>query len=148
MKVILLQNVVGLGKKDDIKDVSDGYARNFLLPRGLAAPLTPAALKEAETRKAAQTARIQKEIETAKILAEKIGKIKLAIKAKANEEKELFGSVDASQIAEALKEQGIETTKNQILLEEPIKKLGDYKVKIDLGHEIIVEADLKVSADK
>ncbi len=148
MKVILLQNIAKLGNKDDIKDVSDGYARNFLLPRSLAAPLTPAALREAEARKAAQTARIQKETETAKVLAEKIGKVKLTIKAKANEEKELFGSVDASQIAEALKGKGIEIAKNQIILEEPIKKLGDYKVKIDLGREITVEVNLKVGAEK
>lgn len=148
MKIILLKDIAKIGKKDDIKDVSDGYARNFLIPRGLAAPLTPAALKEAEARKAAQTARIQKEMEAAKALAEKIGEIKLTIKAKVNEEKELFGSIDAVQIAEALKEKGIKIAKNQILLEKPIKKLGDYKVKINLGYETIAEVEVKVEEEK
>lgn len=148
MKIILLKDIAKIGKKDDIKDVSDGYARNFLIPRGLAAPLTPATLKEAEARKAAQTARIQKEMEAAKALAEKIGEIKLTIKAKVNEEKELFGSIDAVQIAEALKEKGIKIAKNQILLEKPIKKLGDYKVKINLGYETIAEVEVKVEEEK
>ena len=148
MKVILLKDIAKLGRKDDIKDVSDGYARNFLMPRGLAAPATQALLKEMETRKAGQAAKIQKETEAAKELAAKIGKIKLTIKARANEEKELFGSVDAAQIADAFKEKGIEVAKNQIILEEPIKKLGDYKVKIDLGHETTAEVNIKVSAEK
>jgi len=148
MKVILLKDINKLGRKDDIKDVSDGYARNFLLPRGLAAPLTPALLRESEVRKASAAAKIQKETEAAKVLAGKIGKTKLTIKVKSNEKKELFGSVDAGQIADALKEKGIEVSKNQILLEEPIKKLGDYKVKIALGREITAEVGVKVEAEK
>lgn len=148
MKIILLKDVPKLGKKDDIKDVSDGYARNFLIPKGLGAPLTSALLKEVEARKAREIARQQKEIEAAKELALKIANVKLTIKAKANEEKELFGSVDAGQIAEALKEKGIEVAKNQIVLEEPIKKLGDYRIKINFGHEIIAEFALKVAAEK
>lgn len=148
MKIILLKDVPKLGKKDDIKDVSDGYARNFLIPKGLVAPLTPALLKEAEARKAKEAAKVQKEIEAAKDLAEKIKKVKMTIKAKANEKEELFGSVDSAQIAEALKEKGIEVAKNQVVLKEPIKKLGDYKVKIDLGHGIATELALKVGAEK
>ena len=148
MKIILLKDIAKLGKKDDIKDVSDGYARNFLIPKGLAAPATSALFKESEARKAGEAARLQKELEAVKELAKKIGKVKLAIKAKANEEKELFGSVDPGQIAEALKGKGIEIGKNQIILEEPIKKLGDYKVKIDLGHETTAEVGLKVAAEK
>jgi large subunit ribosomal protein L9 len=118
------------------------------MPRGLVAPLTPALLKEAEARKAGEAARRQKETEVAKELAAKIGKVKLTVKAKADENKQLFGSVDASQISDALKEKGIEVGKNQILLDEPIKKLGDYKVKIALGREITAEAGLKVGAEK
>lgn len=137
MRVILLQDVKGQGKKGDIINVSDGYARNFLLPRNLAEEATPAALKEAKRRLKAQEAAIEQEKkmlrETAEVLKSKVTKIK----AKAGENGKLFGSVTSMEIAEELKKQhDIDIDRRKILLDEPIKQYGSYELTAKLGYDI------------
>ena len=137
MKVILQQDVKGQGKKGELKEVSDGYARNYLLPRKLASEATTDninALKLKEKAKAAQIAREKAEAEEN---AKKLGAIQVKIAAKAGSNGKLFGSVTSQEISDALKAQhGIEIEKNKIVQPEPIKTFGSFQVKAKLGYEI------------
>ncbi|MGI6039779.1 MAG: 50S ribosomal protein L9 [Clostridiales bacterium] len=137
MKVILQQDVKGQGKKGDIVNVSDGYARNFLLPRKLAVEATTEALNEAKRRQKAQEKAIEQEKqmlrETAETLKSKVTKIK----AKAGENGKLFGSVTSMEIAEEVKKQhGIDIDRRKIVLDEPIKQYGSYELTAKLGYDI------------
>lgn len=137
MKVILQQDVKGQGKKGDIVNVSDGYARNFLLPRKLAVEATTEALNEAKRRQKAKEKAIEQEKqmlrETAETLKSKVTKIK----AKAGENGKLFGSVTSMEIAEEVKKQhGIDIDRRKIVLDEPIKQYGSYELTAKLGYDI------------
>lgn len=137
MKVIFNVDVKGQGKKGELKEVSDGYARNYLLPRKLAAEATADninALKLKEKAKAAQIAREKAEAEEN---AKKLGEITVTIRAKAGSAGKLFGAVTSQEISAALAEQhGINIEKNKIVQAEPIKTFGAYQVKAKLGYEI------------
>lgn len=145
MKVILLQDIKNIGQQGDIKDVSDGYARNFLLPQKLAASATESVVKQAldarskqlEAEKAAQ----EKTKELAKIIAGK----RIVIKAKEKKGK-LFGSIAAKNIAQELKKEKIEIPEKSITIESPIKELGEYEIKIRLDHGI--ETSLMLAIEK
>ncbi len=129
MKVLLEQDVKGTGKQGQIVEVSDGYARNFLLPRKLASPADAASINAANLRKsAAQHKKFQAGVE-AREQAQKLSGVKVQIKAKVGENGKLFGSVTAKEIAAALKAQyGTDVDKKKILLAEPIKALGTQEV--------------------
>ena len=137
MKVIFNVDVKGKAKKGELKEVSDGYARNYLLPRKLASEATADninALKLKEKAKAAQMAREKAEAEAN---AAKLGEITVTIRAKAGGAGKLFGAVTSQEISAALKEQhGIEIEKNKIVQAEPIKTFGAYQIKAKLGYEI------------
>ena len=137
MKVIFNTDVKGQGKKGEMKEVSIGYARNYLIPRGLASEATTDninALKLKEKAKAAQMAREKAEAEEN---AKKLDGIQVIIRAKAGSSGKLFGAVTSQEISDALKEQfGIEIEKNKIIQAEPIKTFGSYQVKAKLGYEI------------
>lgn len=137
MKVIFNVDVKGKAKKGELKEVSDGYARNYLLPRKLASEATADninALKLKEKAKAAQMAREKAEAEAN---AKKLGEITVTIRAKAGNAGKLFGAVTSQEISDALKEQhGIEIEKNKIVQADPIKTFGSYQVKAKLGYEI------------
>lgn len=137
MKVIFNVDVKGQGKKGELKEVSDGYARNYLLPRKLAAVATADninALKLKEKAKAAQLARDKAE---AQENAKKLSSVTVTIRAKAGGAGKLFGAVTSQEISDALREQhGIEIEKNRIVQTEPIKTFGSYEVKAKLGFEI------------
>ncbi len=137
MKVIFNVDVKGKAKKGELKEVSDGYARNYLLPRKLASEATADninALKLKEKAKAAQIAREKAEAEEN---AKKLGEITVTIRAKAGNAGKLFGAVTSQEISDALKEQhGIEIEKNKIVQADPIKTFGSYQVKAKLGYEI------------
>jgi large subunit ribosomal protein L9 len=145
MKVILLENVVGLGRAGDIKNVRDGYARNYLLPVRLAEIATRKTeevilkMREKLAKKAAAM------FESAKQQKETLETITLEIKAKAGEEEKLFGSVTSSQIADALKEQGYDVDKKKLVMDH-IKTLGEHAIKIKLDEG--VTAVLKVNVVK
>lgn len=137
MKVILLQDVKGQGKKGDIIEASDGYARNFLMPRKLAAPATADVLNAKKISDEATLRRIKLEKEAAQELAEKLKELPVHIKAKAGTGGRLFGSVTAKEIAEEMtKQHKVEVQKNKIVLEDTIKNFGTYEVKVKLYPEV------------
>lgn len=137
MKVILLKDVKGKGKKGDVVKVSDGYARNMLLPRGLAKEATQGNLKNLENRKAEEKRLYEEELAAARKLAEMLKKKTVILKTKAGEKGKLFGSITTQDIATALQEQeGMKVDKKKISMDAPIKQIGRYKVKAKLHTEV------------
>ncbi|HOV98682.1 MAG TPA: 50S ribosomal protein L9 [Bacteroidota bacterium] len=132
MKIILRKDVDTLGKVGDVVSVKDGYARNYLIPIGIAFEATEGALRQVEEEKKQQVRRLEKERTNAENLAVQLEKISITIKMKVGEEEKLFGSVTAQMIADALTEKGITIDKRLIELEEPLKALGIYDVPIKL----------------
>ncbi len=143
MKVILQQDVRGQGKKGELKEVSDGYARNFLFPKKLAIEATADNINTMKLQEKAKQAQIAKEKAAAKEAAEKLKDCSVKISAKAGNNGKLFGAVTSKEISDALAAQhGIEIEKNKIVQADPIKTYGSFEVKVKLGYEI--SATLKV----
>lgn len=137
MKVILNADVKGQGKKGQIVNVSDGYARNFLFPKNLAKEANADNLNVAKQQEAAEAARIKREREAALALAERLKSLTAVISAKAGTNGRLFGSVTTADIAAALsKQHKIDIDKHKIVLDENIKQFGTYEVKVKLFTEI------------
>ena len=137
MKVILQQDVKGQGKKGQLVDVSDGYARNFLLPKKLAVVATAENLNTMKQQGKAKAAQMAAEKAAAQEMATKLEGILVKIPAKAGNGGKLFGSVTSKEISDALKAQsGMDIAKTKIVLPEPIKAFGTYQVKCKLGYEI------------
>ena len=139
MKVILVKDVENLGKKYDVKEVKNGYGRNFLLPQKLAKAATKKALKWLEDPKEIINKEAEEELKMAQELASNLDGVEVAISVKIGEEGQLFESINNQKIAEKLKEMGFEVKKSQILLENPIKETGEFPVKINLDHNLEVE---------
>ena len=138
MKVILQQDVRGQGKKGQLVEVSDGYARNFLLPKKLAVPATAENVNTMKQQEKARQAQMAAEKAEAQALAEKLKSIQVKLTAKAGEGGRLFGAVTSKEIAEALSAQfGLNITKTKLVLDEPIKSCGGYQIKAKLGYEIM-----------
>ena len=136
MKVIFQQDVKGQGKKGELKTVSDGYARNYLLPRGLAMEATADNLNAYQLKEKAKAAQIAKEKAAAQEAAERLSAVQVKVTAKGGGGK-LFGAVTSKEISDALKAQhGIEVDSKKIVQAEPIKSFGAYDVKAKLGYEI------------
>jgi len=138
MKVILLQDVEGLGQAGDMKDVANGYARNYLLPRRLAAGATPSLIANREQRIAAEKRRLEKLAEQNQQMAERLGQIALTFKAKVGGQGRLYGSITSQDIATALRDtEDISIDRRTIDLSEPIRSLGTFSipVKISTGVE-------------
>ncbi|MEV5030020.1 50S ribosomal protein L9 [Paenibacillus sp. LPE1-1-1.1] len=144
MKVIFLQDVKGQGKKGQVKDLSEGYVRNFLLPQGLAKLASDGNLKTLEVQHASEQKRKEKEKEDAQALGKKMEEMTVVIKTKAGEGGRLFGAITSKQIGEALAAQGIKIDKRKIELEDPIRTLGVTQVIVKLHPE--VKAKLSVQA--
>ncbi len=142
MKIILSKDVEKLGKASDTVKVKDGFARNFLIPRGLALVANAGNLKKIEQDKLRKAREITRQIEEFKSLSEKLKVLSLTITVEANEKEELYGSITAQDISSALKEEGYSISKENIKLDEPIKELGIYEVSIKLHQQ--VEAKVKV----
>jgi len=137
MKVIFQQDVRGQGKKGEMKEVSDGYARNYLLPRNLAVEANKDNLNALALKEKAKKAQEAKEKAAAMENAQRLKDIVTTIRAKAGANGKLFGAVTSQEIAEALKEQhGIEVEKNKLVQSEPIKSFGSYEVKCKFGYGI------------
>ena len=148
MKVILNEDVKGQGKKGELKEVSDGYARNYLLPRKLASEATADNINAFKLKEKANAARIAKEKAQAEENAAKLKNVQVVIKAKAGSNGKLFGAVTSQEISNALKEQfGIEIEKNKIVQSEPIKNYGSYSVKAKFGYEISGQINLTVTEE-
>jgi large subunit ribosomal protein L9 len=133
MKVILRQDYSQLGKMGDVKDVKDGYARNFLIPRDIAYEATPSALRMLEEERKRAGRRQEKERASAEQLAAQLEKTSVTLSVKVGEDDKLFGSVTSQMIAEALAEKSITLDKRQIELEDTIKSLGIYDVPVKLS---------------
>lgn len=142
MKMILLQNVDRLGKIGDVVTVKEGYARNFLIPQKKASVATAGNMKLLEALKKKKDAEDKKKLDEAKALADRLALLSLTIAAEAGEEEKLFGSVSNEMISKALAEEKIVIDKKDIVLEEPIKKLGVFQVTVKVHPE--VKAALRV----
>lgn len=133
MKVILVQDVKNLGKKNTLVNVSDGYARNFLIPKGLAVEATPSAVNEMKIRENAEKAKKENELSNARKLADKLNGVKITFATKAGDNGKLFGSITAKDIADKLeKEHKIQIDKRKIVLPDAIKSLGAYDIELKL----------------
>jgi large subunit ribosomal protein L9 len=142
MKVILLVDVKGQGKKGDLKNVSEGYARNFLFPQKLAIEATDASLQQLKSQQAAVTKREAQELQTAKDLAKHLDEQKVVIQAQSGEGGRLFGAITSKHIAEALLQSGYTVDKRKIQLPDPIKSLGGHTVQIKLHPEVTAKVNV------
>ncbi|ADI03082.1 50S ribosomal protein L9 [Syntrophothermus lipocalidus] len=148
MKVVLLREVKSLGKEGDVKEVSDGYARNYLIPRGLAVEATSVKLKELKEKSERKDRKLEREEEKAKTIKGRIDGQVLSLKVKAGEGGRLFGTVTAKDISDTLqKEFGVTVDKKRIEISEPIKHLGEYRVKIKLFPSISADIIVVLQAD-
>jgi large subunit ribosomal protein L9 len=145
-KYILLEDVADLGLAGDEVSVSAGYARNYLLPKGLVTKLTAGTEKMLAARKEQTEARRAKELSAAEALAVKLNEVELAFVMQASEDDQLFGSVTARNIVEQLAEKELKVTHQQVKLDDAIKELGSFDVVIALGHDI--KAIIKVKIDR
>ena len=137
MKVIFNQDVRGQGRKGEMKEVSVGYARNYLIPRGLASEATADAINAFKLKEKAKAAQIAREKAEAEANAKKLEGVQVIIRAKAGSSGKLFGAVTSESISKALKEQfDIDIEKNKIVQNDPIKTFGSFPVKAKLGNEI------------
>lgn len=145
MKVILQQDVRGQGKKGQLVEVSDGYARNFLLPKKLAVIATAENLNTMKQQEKARKAQQAAEKAEAEALAKKLESLTVKVAAKAGEGGRLFGAVTAKEISECLAAQhGLNIAKAKLVLDEPIKACGGYKIKAKLGYEIVGTVNVMV----
>ncbi len=137
MKVVLLQDVKAQGKKNDIVEVSEGYARNFLFPKKLAIPADAKAINDIKNKKSSEAHKIEVEKAAARELATKLEGVTVKLTVEGGSEGRLYGAVTAKDIAEALKSQfGIEIDKRKIMLDAPIKAYGTYKIDAKLYQEV------------
>ncbi|MFH1820402.1 MAG: 50S ribosomal protein L9 [Candidatus Nealsonbacteria bacterium] len=148
MKVILLEDVDKIGKKYEVKNVSDGYARNFLLPQKMAEQATEAALKKVETLKQVESEKSEEELKKIQDFASTLDGFELVMPVKLGEKDQMFEAVNAQKIADKLKEQGYDIKKTQVSLRDPIKELGEFPVKIQLGHNLEVEIKIIIVEEK
>ena len=146
-QILLLQPIHGLGAEGDTVTVRAGYARNFLLPRKLALPITQANKKHVESLLKAREAREQKEFEQARELSERIEKTSIAIAVKTGEGGKMFGAVTANDLIGRLKEEGVELTKKQLLLAAPIKELGSHTAAVKLHADVETELKFEVVSE-
>jgi large subunit ribosomal protein L9 len=137
MRVILLQDVEGLGKAGDLKDVANGYARNFLLPKHMAAGATPQLLANYQQRIAAEQRKLEKQVDQNRQQAERLGQVTLTFKARVGSQGRLYGSITSQDIAAGLREsEGIAIDRRMIELPDPIRALGTYMVPVKLAQKL------------
>ena len=149
MRVILCADVKGQGKKDQIVEVSDGYARNFLFPKKLAIPADSKAINDVKNKEAAKQHKVDVEIQNAKDLAKKLESIVVVFEYAAGPDKKLYGSVTAKDISEELKKKhGIDIDKRKITLAEPIKAFGEFKADVKLYSDVSGKINVLVTSKK
>ena len=148
MKVILLQDIDNLGKQYDVKEVKDGYARNLLLPQGLVKIATDEALVWLEGQKSSLEQKAEEKLKQTQSLASSVDGQEVVIIVRVGDEGQLFESVNAQKISDELKNMGFEIKKSQIVLDEPIKELGEHPVKLKFDHNLEPEITVIVSEEK
>lgn len=142
MKIILLEDVRRLGSQGDLVEVKDGYGRNYLIPKKLALPANQKNLKKLSQLKKEKESRKEKEMKDLSKIKEKIKGLSLTVTAEAQEDETLYGAITDKQIQALLKQEQIEVAKDKIVLEEPIKKLGVYKIKVKISNDL--ESDFRL----
>lgn len=147
MKVVLIKDVPNLGKSGEVKEVSDGHARNFLIPKGLAKLASSEVLEEMRRKEQLLQDKKIKQAEKNKTVLKKINGMTIGLKAKADDKGHLFGSITTDQIITRLKKKGLEIDKNKIKLPGPIKQLGNFKIDIELDSENKAQLHLIVEAE-
>jgi len=148
MKVILLKDVKNFGKKNEIKEVSDGYGRNFLIKQNLAKIASGSEVQIAEKRRKHEEKNIEQEIKKEEELLKKITGLEVEITVKVGKKEELFESISAQKISEKIKEKGFEIEKDQIIIKQPLKELGEHDVCIKLKHTEETKIKVKVIKEK
>jgi large subunit ribosomal protein L9 len=146
MKVILKQDVENVGRKGDILNVAAGYGRNFLLPRKLALEVTPSNMKMVEVERKSLKKKVEQERVSFQGLIERLNQVSLSFARKAGEKDHIFGSVSASDIKDALDKLGFDIDKKRIVLDEPLKRLGNYAIPVKVYHDD--KAEIKVAVVK
>jgi large subunit ribosomal protein L9 len=147
VKVVLRSDVSGIGRKGDVREVANGYARNYLLPRGLAFKATPGVEAQAEGMRRARSLKQASELADAKVLAELLASAPLRITVRSGKEGKLFGSVGSSDIVTAISKQlGVTIERRQVELPEPIKAVGSYQIPVELHSELTVPVTVEVGA--
>jgi large subunit ribosomal protein L9 len=145
MRVVFLDDVDGVARAGEIKNVADGFARNYLLPRKLAATATAATMQQAEARAKAIAREEEKRDEAARAIESKLANAPLVISARAGEQGRLFGSVTASDIAEAIGERaGSQIEHRQVMLDAPIKEIGSYEIAVNLTRNVRTQVTVEV----
>jgi len=147
MKVILRADITNVGRQGDIKEVSAGFARNFLVPKKLAMQATPQNLKIWEREKAKLAAQREEIISAAKILAEKIENSPLSVKVKVGDNGKIFGSVTSANISDLFKAAGLEVNKKDVVLPVALKELGTHAINIRLHPEVVAKATLEIAQE-
>ncbi len=149
MKVILLQNVAGLGNAGDLKEVANGYARNYLLPHQLAAGATPGLIANRTQRIAAEQRKLEKQAEAKRQQAERLGQISLTFKAKVGSQGRLYGSITSQDIASALRDaEHITVDRRVIDLQEPIRALGTFSIPVKIASQLEPKITVNVIDEK
>ncbi len=147
MEVILREHVDNLGRRGEIVKVADGYARNYLLPRKLALPVTEGNKKQVERERAKLETREIEEKKIAEAIAERLANLELVIERKVGETEALYGSVTSGDVAELLVARGFDIDRRKIQLGEPIKKLGSFDISVRLQREVVALVKLRVAAE-
>ena len=148
MKVILIKDVKTLGGIGDVKEVANGYARNFLIPKGYAEIATKTAMEKAEKIKNKKEEEAKEELINIEGMAEKLEGVSVTLKVKADESGKLYASIKTGEISKELGKKGFEISKNKIVIEEPIKEVGDYEVIVNLEHGLETRIGVVVESDK
>jgi large subunit ribosomal protein L9 len=149
MKVVLTEEVQGLGQASQIKEVADGYARNYLLPKGLATIATPGAIKEVEQRQAAEKKRQDKLDQEMSSIGKKLDGTTITVRSKVGEGGKLYGSITTQDIAEALEQQASQSVdRRRIEIDEPIRHVGSYKVPVKLSKNVTANVNLTVEGEE
>jgi large subunit ribosomal protein L9 len=147
MKVVLIQDVKGTGKAGETKDVADGFARNYLLPRKLAQPATRNAQAQVERQKTASVQREQRELAEARALADRLQAVQVVLKLRSGKDGKLFGAVTNADVASALKQQhGITLDRRKIEFDEPVRAMGPGTAQVKLHREVIARIPLMVTS--
>ncbi|HDJ30434.1 50S ribosomal protein L9 [bacterium] len=148
MKVILLKDIEKLGEKYEVKEVKDGYARNFLIPRGLAKPATKRNLEWLEKQKEKEEKKAEEELKKVQEEAAAIDGQEIVFPVKVGESGQLYESITAQKISEKLKELGFNISKNQIDIKEPIKEIGEFPIKVTFKHNLEAEIKLIITPEQ
>jgi len=148
MKVLLIKDVAGVGNAGEIKKVADGYARNYLIPKGLAVLARPGVARQAEERRQAEARKASQQAADAQALAQQMAQLTVTFKVKAGEQDKLYGSITSGNIVEELEKQlGRELDRRNVLLDQPIKQLGSHQVAVKLASDITAEVTVVVERE-